>query len=299
MPFAVLKNWHPMCGVDFHIPWVPGTPAPAPSPVPYKTMYVLNGLGFQCAKADDHLSCNWGLSMLKGTDIGTMIPHVGPPSLTLPIEMLASASKSHFGTSRYKSKGTPVAAALLVVVNPNLNCGTPVPAPLGFVVAITTHFVDMSLADIIAGLVSMAVDFAIQSLLNWAGGKVGSAIGKALGGVFAPCFALTGAYRALGATGEAAFDHYAAFFARRAAGEVVGAVASTAFGFFFGGPLGADIGTFGGYGKDADGNAITPGGSGASAVSNAAEGAAHSVFDGPEVNQPAQPLPGSPGTDVK
>jgi hypothetical protein len=29
--------------------------------------------------------------------------------------------------------------SLLPLVNPNLNCGTPLPTPIGFVLAITTH----------------------------------------------------------------------------------------------------------------------------------------------------------------
>ena len=288
-----------MTGVDFHIPWVPGTPAPAPSPVPYATFSIMLGLGLQCSKADDHISDSWGLSMLKGTDIGMLIPHIGTPSNTLPIEILGSSSKSHFATSRYMSKGKPVACALLVIMNLNLNCGTPVPTPTGRVLALTTHMVEMSLADFVAGVVSMLMDAALQTALNWAGGKVGSLIGKGLSKLFAPCFALEGAMRAVGAVSDEAFAHYSQYFAQRYAAEVIGAGASTVINFLVGGPMGLDAGTIGLYGTDAQGNPRpTPGGALSDWATGTNEQAASSLLNGPGVAQPPQALPGSPGTNA-
>jgi len=89
----------------------------------------------------------------------------------LPIEIMFSASKSHFASAKYEVEGQPVSLALLFCYNPNLNCGTPVPTPFDLVICINTHVAGMSWADIFAGLGSMLSDFVIQSVLNWVGGK--------------------------------------------------------------------------------------------------------------------------------
>ena len=104
---AVLKQWHPMVGVDFHI-CVPPPPAPPIPCTPYRTAHVLWGWGGMPTQSYflDHPSSGWGLTMSTGTDIGPMIPHIGPLSITMPLEMLFSSSKSHFGTSRARSWST-------------------------------------------------------------------------------------------------------------------------------------------------------------------------------------------------
>jgi hypothetical protein len=174
IPHGVLKNWHPMIGCDWHIPWPPGSPAPAPAAAPYFTMQIMAGYQITAQIAEDHLSDHWGLTMLKVTDIGPLIGHVGTPSVLLAIEIPLSFSKSYFGSSRYVSKGKPVAAALLWHVNPNLDCGMPYPTPTGGVIALTTHQVDMSWGDIISGALQMGVDFLIMWGLNKMMGKVNS-----------------------------------------------------------------------------------------------------------------------------
>jgi hypothetical protein len=179
IPAAVLRAWHIMVGRDMHIPWPPGSPAPAPAPVPYITTAPMIGiLPMVTSKCTATVFADSLCSMMvRGTDIGPMIPHVGPPSTTLPIEMLTSGSKSHFGITKWKVKdqtGAPgcVAVAMLGVVNPNLNCGTPVPLPMGFVIAPTTHLASMTLGDAISGLCMMGWDFVIQGSLYYFGKKV-------------------------------------------------------------------------------------------------------------------------------
>jgi hypothetical protein len=130
----------------------------------------------------------FSFTMLRGTDIGPMIPHIGPPSTTLPIEIMLSGSKSHFGPTahvigdQYGGSG-PIGAALLVTVNPNLNCGVPVPTPTGFVLALTTHVTGMTLGDLYSGFAMMVWDFSIQSLLNLIGAGLGKLLGKGLGAI--------------------------------------------------------------------------------------------------------------------
>jgi hypothetical protein len=182
--FLVLRAWHPMIGRDMHIPWPPGSPAPAPAPVPYLTTMVMMGTGITSKYTTDTFADGLTPVMCKGTDIGPLIPHIGPPSTTLPIEILTSGSKSHFGPSYYTVKDQTgadnhPAVALLMSVNPNLNCGTPMPLPMGMVLALTTHALGMSWGDIAAGLYNMAVDFCLQTVLQAAGGALGESVGKA------------------------------------------------------------------------------------------------------------------------
>jgi hypothetical protein len=66
--------------------------------------------------------------MLRGTDIGPLIPHIGCPSLLTPLDILLSSSASYFGPSSYMVAGAPVAAALIINVNLNLNCNWCCPA---------------------------------------------------------------------------------------------------------------------------------------------------------------------------
>lgn len=179
---AVLKAWHPMLGLDLHVPWPPGSPAPAPAPVPYITTMLMVGVVPLTTRYTTTVYTD-GLApaMVRGTDIGPMIPHLGPPSLTIAIEMLMSGSKSYFGASSVHVRdqwGAPgnLACGLLGFTNPNLNCGTPVPTPFGLVIAPTTHMETLTLGDMVAGLCLMAVDFALQALLN----KVGSLAGELL-----------------------------------------------------------------------------------------------------------------------
>lgn len=183
MMFGVLKAWHPMIGVDFHIPWPPGSPAPAPARAPYFAAYVMIGTTLTSRFTPRHDTHALAWSMVRGTDIGPLIVHIGVPSITIPLEYLLSASKSHFGptsitvTDQKGAAGNP-AAALLVYANPNLNCGFPLPTPFGIVIAPTTHMVGMTWGDVIAGLLFMAWDFLIQAALNKLGAKMGDALGN-------------------------------------------------------------------------------------------------------------------------
>lgn len=244
---CVLKHWHPMVGIDIHILWPPGSPAPT-NPAPFKTGQLLVGLapGVFSKPIKSHLTDSYAISMEMNTDIGSLIPHIGVPSVTLPIEMAFSYSKSYFGASRYLAEGKIMACAVLFCVNTNLNCGTPVPTPTGFVIAMTTHIVYMSFADWAAGVARMAVDAAVQAALSFVGGAVGGAIGKRIASRLSPSTWLN-AYCA--AANRGLPDWMARFNALNAvleAGRRSGRIGEAVAGFFLGGPLGADMGTLGG-----------------------------------------------------
>lgn len=183
MMFGVLKAWHPMVGVDFHIPWPPGSPVPAPARAPYFAAFIMIGTTLTSRWTPRHNTHALASSMVRGTDIGPLIIHVGVPSITLPLEILLSGSKSHFGptsitvSDQKGGTGNP-AAALGVFVNLNLNCGFPIPTPFGLVIAPTTHMVGMTLGDLIAGLLFMTWDFLIQAALNKLGAKIGDVMGN-------------------------------------------------------------------------------------------------------------------------
>jgi hypothetical protein len=213
--------------------------------------------------------------MLKGTDIGPLIPHVGPPSNLIPLEMVFSSSKSHFSTSRYSVAGEKVAVSLVSVINPNLNCGTPVPTPTGLVLSLSVHRVDMTWGDIFAGAFALLADGLTQWALNALGGKPGSWLFKRLQQKFAAAFLQKAGARVFAESGEAfikALDE--AMKAANLAGQVKGSWAATAIGtviaFLAGGPMGADVGAFGGYNGNRK-DPWTPGGKGTGFISEQAE----------------------------
>jgi hypothetical protein len=267
---AVMKAWHPMIGRDLHTVWPPGSPTPGP-PAPFVSSHVLLGFGAICSVATTHNSMGWGWTMQKGTDIGFLIPHFGPPSLLTPLDMIFSASKSYFGSSRNMVEGKPICCALFGLTNFNLNCGSPMPFSVGFVAALNTHMVSMSIGDILHGLLSFGIDFALQCALSWLIGKGADKITNRI----APAIlskraakqllrgtvkgnAINNAARALVARQTAQSARFLPFLPVwlrhvAAVNPVVNTAVGTAVGFLVGGPMGLDAGAFG---------APTPGGAG-------------------------------------
>jgi len=256
---AVLKQWHPIMGVDFHIPWPPGSPSPAPSPVPYKTCTTMFGIGVKASPATTHVQQGFGWTMQVPTDVGPMIPHVGAPSVTLPIDMAFSASKSYFGPASTESQGQRIGAAVLQTVNMNLDCGIPAPTPTGVVIAFVSVYTNMSLADIIYGLNAMAIDWCVQTVLNALGNGIGNMAGRLLGRLGPQVMSRAAAKQLLRSRGgipgnminQAARDFarsqreaYSRMLARDVPAHLGNAV-NAVTGFFGGGPMGADGGDVG------------------------------------------------------
>lgn len=175
MPWCiVLKNWHPMLGFDFHTQ-VPPPPAPPIPSMVYYTGSAMFGvtMGTTTQKYfPTHPSSGFGLTMARCTDIGPIIGHFGPmPHILLPIEIMLSSSKSYFGASTYVGKDntgsvSPICVCALVVVNPNVNCGTPVGTPTGVVPGLNTHVAHMDPADYAVGVVQGAVEIGISYLFS-------------------------------------------------------------------------------------------------------------------------------------
>jgi hypothetical protein len=210
------------------------------------------------------------------TDVGPMIPHVGAPSVTLPIEMIFSASKSYFGPASTETQGERIGAAVLGLVNLNLDCGLPCPTPTGVVIAFVSVYTDMSPADVLYGWNAMAIDWCVQTVLNAIGNQLGNMAAPYLGyllGRLAPQVMSKAAAKALlrsegGVAGnminQAARDlvqsqSRAASTYFRALPARMGNISNALSNFFVGGPMGAD---------GSDVGLSTPGGAAGNAAQN-------------------------------
>jgi hypothetical protein len=251
---SVLNGMHVMLGRDLHIPWPPGSPAPAAAAVPYVTADELLGRGLTCLRGS-RVTAEGRSVMLRGTDIGPFIVHAGPPSLTLPIELMTSGSKSHFAASSIQlrdqhGKAGHLAGAVLGTMGINLNCGTPSPTA-GAVIAPTTVRLGMRVGDLVSGLAGMATDYMLQRIAARAGelgahgaGGIVTALGRrlgavALGRVAARFAAQSGVRGTLGAAASVGRDVVTQNLARVATG--VRLWGSGPLGFVIGAPLGASV----------------------------------------------------------
>lgn len=163
---CVLITIHPMLGCDMHDTIPPPGPVVVPA-VPHFAAATLRWLMPTHKKADTISTMGFS-PMQQGTDIGNFIPHISAPHYLLPLVIALSGSKSHFGVASVHMQGQPVAVALLVVLNLNLNCSgaTCPPLPTGVVIAPNTVVSSMTLGDFLGGLFAMVVDAAIQFGLN-------------------------------------------------------------------------------------------------------------------------------------
>jgi hypothetical protein len=157
-----MKNWDLMIGIDYHICWPPGSPLPLPTPVRYTTVMLLNGLQPLTPMLAPTSQTFYGLTVQRGSDIGPGIPHIGPPSILTPLDVLCSSSVSYFGASAYTHEGQPCAAALLVAVGLNTNCHASTSLPTGLVFCVTTHFTWMTPFDILFGFACILFDAALE-----------------------------------------------------------------------------------------------------------------------------------------
>jgi len=273
---AVMKHWDPMLGMDFHMGYSPiATPpplAPVPTgPYPFATMQFTSGLYIFFKPLWKQVTF-YGVSVEKGTDIGSGIPHIPlmPPIgiiVELPAIIAFSGSKSHFYSATYKVTDKNPALGIAGFTNLNLNCGMPFPTPTGVAFCITTHVAGMSWGDVLAGAGSMLGDIAIQTVLNLLGLKFGNRFGV--------------------------------WFAGKVGASATGFVAGQAaniLAFIFGTPVGGSSSNIGSFIVDQDGNAWNPGsavGWGPALLENAGR-ALGNYFDGnppnfqvPSVSYPA------------
>lgn len=186
---CILIAVHPMVGLDLHMDLMPAAPSPLPSPThPHVTAHILFGWAGIATKWTP-TEKTMGIEIVcMGSDIANGIVHIPLPLthfLLAAIMTAFSGSKSHFGPASVQTPKGPVGAALLVLVNYNLNCGT-VPTPTGVVLAPNTVVAHMTLGDVIGGFIAMGVDIAVGAALNYLCGKLpikNEAVKSVAGGV--------------------------------------------------------------------------------------------------------------------
>jgi hypothetical protein len=188
--FNILRQYHPMAGVDFHDE-VTATLPPLPVPlVPHVVGHVLQGWGLTptALMTSDKTKALGTKIMQRNTDIGNGIIHVPippyPPCALLILIIPFSGSKSYWGASTVLVEGKPVAAAILVVVNLNLNCGDPTAQPFNVVITWGNVVCGMTLGDIIGGAVAMLVDMAITGAFYAMGQGISGRIGSKIANEF-------------------------------------------------------------------------------------------------------------------
>jgi hypothetical protein len=130
-----------------------------------------------------------------------LIPHYNvlppaPPNALLPIIILCSGSKSHFGAHAHTLPKGPTAFACAVKVNFNLNCAGPAfpPLPSGLVITFNTHTTGATIGDLVAGALHLVFDLFLQWGLNRLFSRAGAtALGERIAeGALKPLFKVTG-----------------------------------------------------------------------------------------------------------
>jgi hypothetical protein len=206
MMFNVIKHYHVMIGLPF-MEWHQAVFPPVMAPVP-KVMHACGAMlcigpwGVLTGKPNPkEISESGGIMLSQGTDIGPLIPHYNcfpfaPPNALLPIIILCSGSKSHFGAHGHILPKGPVAFACAVKVNFNLNCAGPAfpPLPSGLVLTFNTHVTGVTLGDLVAGVLHLGFDLLVQWGLNRLFSRAGpTALGERIAqGALTPLFKLTG-----------------------------------------------------------------------------------------------------------
>jgi hypothetical protein len=184
MMCCVITRYHPMVGCDIH------TAFPTPIPVPFMPhiVFAVARLGFWwMAKPKESPTVNTAAGPPLATifDIGMLIPHIGPNiPLRTAFLMLTSSSQGHFGVHSVQidtnSGEGPIAVALQLFVNPQLNCndlgGLTLGLPTGALFAPNTVVAGLTLGDLLAGVLSML----LTSLTTMVLGKLTDLAGGAL-----------------------------------------------------------------------------------------------------------------------
>ena len=186
MFFCVLIEFHPMVGVDFHKELAIIPPAPAPVPVPFAPHLTGATLNWVLPAATANtVRATWAHAriMQRGTDIQSFVPHIplAPPAVLLAgVLTIFSGSKSYFGPASVQANGAPIAIAIQIIANLNLQCGD-IPTPTGRVIAPNTVVAGMTWGDFWGGLFQMATEAALQAALNKALGPFGDIGGNVVG----------------------------------------------------------------------------------------------------------------------
>jgi len=177
---------HGYIGIGSHKALIP--PAVVPAMAPHIAVDTLLGLTIN-AKYSKTVKGPFNIQMVgKGNDSGYFVPHfcIPPPNVLLVAIIPFGGSKVMFSAAKVQmdvdGSATPVACACFPVVPISLNqaCNDPCNYPSDIVVSPNSVVVGMTLADILGGVFSIAVDCGISALANWIGGAVGERLVRAV-----------------------------------------------------------------------------------------------------------------------
>lgn len=170
--FALLIEFHPMVGLDFHKNQPP-PPAPPVPAAPHAVTATLNWMIPASTANTVKATFAQARIMQRGTDIQSMIPHIPltPAALLTPAIIATSGSKSYFGPATVLANDAPIAVAVGGITDVSLNCGD-IPTPTGNVIAPNTVVAGMTFGDILGGVFAMAFDAAAQTAMNQLTGDV-------------------------------------------------------------------------------------------------------------------------------
>lgn len=166
MDACVICVLHSMDGLDFH--------DSLPGPLLFWGPHLVGvRFLFGASKKNMTVLTPYGPILSRGFDIGWFIPHL-PLPLPNNIQLfwlwsIFSGSVGYFGVSSVEAPEGAIAAASDFYTNVQLDCGGPVgspPTPTGLVFAPNTVIAGMTLGDVIAGLLTMAVTAYVQWKLS-------------------------------------------------------------------------------------------------------------------------------------
>lgn len=167
-------------GVGLHTAFPPTPPAP----LPHRSSSSLEGLRIGAKYSVTELGMG-GISLVaRGSDSGMGVPHIPNTNTLLPAIIAFGSSKVMFGSSKVQinaqggAKHTGCCILPYVPMSFNLACNDPVKFPGDMVIAPNTVFVGMTLGDIVAGFVDMAVDIGLSYVTGKALGALNKGVGK-------------------------------------------------------------------------------------------------------------------------
>lgn len=173
---------HSFIGMGSHMAVYP--PAPAAVLTPHVSMDTLLGLMIG-AKWSKTVIGPFGFQFIgQGNDSGFVVPHIAipPPNVLVPVVIGFGSSKPMFSASTVQinvdGASLPVAAGMIPYnfVSINQACNDPCNYPSDMVISPNTVVVGLTLGDMLAGFVNIAIDCIISAIANKIGGDVSEAI---------------------------------------------------------------------------------------------------------------------------
>lgn len=177
---------HSYVGFGSHSALIP--PSVVPAIIPHISMDTLLGLMIG-AKWSKTVIGPFGFQFIgQGNDSGLVVPHISLPPLSVlvPVVIAFGSSKPMFSAStvhiNVDGASLPMAAGMIPYnfVSINQACNDPLNYPSDFVISPNTVVVGLTLGDIIAGFINIAIDCVISAIVNKIAGDAAEAFMNAI-----------------------------------------------------------------------------------------------------------------------